>query len=119
MLDKIKGTCYNADRWKGTLNKENETMVTQAHTAGKWEYDKSLKYYQKPVIRMNGQIIAIMSNSQTLLTLERDANARLIAKAPEMFELVQMIMAQSQDGMDRERAILTRATSILAAIKGE
>jgi hypothetical protein len=66
-------------------------MATTQHTPGPWELDDTKKYYRRGTIRHNGQIVATVSESITHRDGERDANARLIAQAwriPEMLELL-------------------------------
>jgi len=56
------------------------------HTKGTWIVDDTYKNYQDNVIRMNGVLIAKMFNLTTNKPGEREANARLIAASPEMYE---------------------------------
>lgn len=56
------------------------------HTEGKWEYDNTGRYYDKGVIRKNGVLIAKMITQMTHIKGEVEANARLIAAAPELLE---------------------------------
>lgn len=61
----------------------NETK----HTPGPWQNDDTLKYNQRHCIRHNGLIIALICKSAMDRTeQDAEANARLIAAAPELLE---------------------------------
>ena len=64
------------------------------HTAGKWEYDTSGNHYHaymSGVIRMNGVLIAKMVTQTTHKPGEVEANARLIAAAPDLLEALTVL----------------------------
>jgi hypothetical protein len=69
-----------------------------SYTKGPWEIDRTEKYY-KPCIRHNGIVIALLARNDAALVMpenqqaEDDANARLIAAAPEMYEALNVALA--------------------------
>ena len=82
------------------------------HTAGKWEYDTSGNYYHASgVIRMNGVLIAKMVTQTTHKPGEVDANARLIAAAPELLEACRLALPFLEEY--RERVIKGEITGKL------
>ena len=65
---------------------EATKMKHEGFTQGPWEDDNSGKYYEGRVIRMNGVVIARMSepSGNSPSAAEVDANAALIAEIPNL-----------------------------------
>ena len=60
------------------------------HTPRPWQSDATNKYYSRHVIRHNGLIVATVEHSPFDSTQDAEqANARLIAAAPEMLEALE------------------------------
>ena len=55
-----------------------------SHTQGPWIYDNSEDNYVGNVIRHNGVLIARMLHCSTSTCMEHNANAHLIAAAPDL-----------------------------------
>ena len=74
--------------------------MTQTHTPGPWEYDDSGKDFARRTIRRNGIVIAHVAeargtqfNGMEPTPVVTQANARLIAAAPAMYEALAQIAA--------------------------
>ena len=67
-------------------HKQGEAVAQKMaeHTPGPWEYDGSGKYYHGRWIRHNGLLIAQLSLEASMHPKEQEANARLIAAAPDL-----------------------------------
>lgn len=63
-------------------------------TKGKWARDNARKYYNADVIRMNGIVIAEVNHDMTLKDDEVNANANLLAAAPDMYEALKDLQMQ-------------------------
>lgn len=63
----------------------SETKKQGKRTPGPWIHDDTNEHYLGDFIRMNGICIAKMVQGQTA-DEEREANARLIAAAPELLK---------------------------------
>ena len=79
-------------------------METLKHTESPWEADFTRNYSVKDVIRHNGIIVAVLPISVTDKSGEREANAKLIAAAPDLLaalrELEQLVTAHIPDEAD-------------------
>lgn len=51
-----------------------------------WQVDFSGRFFDKGVIRMNGQVVAKLSDDVTISEEARTANGHLLAAAPELYE---------------------------------
>jgi hypothetical protein len=110
------------------------------HTPGPWEIDHTGKYY-KPCIRHNGIIIALLAKNDAGLVMpenqqaEDEANARLIAAAPELLEALKAVL-KDHDGrvaaygtmesqpcrvevMEQARVTIAKATGPAAEKEGQ
>jgi hypothetical protein len=93
------------------------------YTPGPWEVDFSEKYY-KPCIRHNGMIVCTLPHNPIGIngTDERKGDARLIAAAPEMYELAKHITAMFDDaylnGHPEWEEIVKEAFTALAKAEG-
>ena len=94
------------------------------HTPGPWISDATYHNYHNHVIRHNGVIIGIIPHVTTMPDDEKWANARLIARAPEMVELVRRLAYGSNQPFDHPDARAmhkagTVALALLREIEGE
>lgn len=64
---------------------------TSKHTPGPWQSDESETYYRGYVIRNNGMVVCRLLDLGYPSHGSREANARLIAKAPELLAVVRAI----------------------------
>lgn len=71
------------------------------HTPGPWTAEKTAGGYER--IQKDGEIIAWTANQQYIPVKEHEANARLIASAPELLEALidSKILLESLDLQDR------------------
>ncbi len=89
------------------------------HTPGKWEYDTKGNYYNESgVIRMNGVLIAKMVTQTTHKPKEVEANARLIAAAPELLEACKGALAHLISGDLTLDMALTRLRNAILTAEG-
>ncbi len=65
-----------------------------SYTKGPWEYDNTQDNYYGNVIRKNGVIIAKMIHGRGTTVLEHNANAHLIAAAPDLLEACKKARSQ-------------------------
>lgn len=78
-------------------------VSTTNHTPGPWSNNKWNS--EEHQISANGGTIALISHSHSLVSeSEADANARLIAAAPEMLEACKMALVQIQQDNDERKA---------------
>jgi hypothetical protein len=88
-------------------------MANQNHTPGPWHIDHDDRPGMKwnhHICGSNGRAVCLITHSETA-----DANARLIAAAPELLEALQAIVDQEQSG-DEETHMHDMADIARAAI---
>ncbi len=90
-----------------------------AHTPGPWTFTRTDKQFRLSdpdgsVLRINGGMIP------------READARLIAKAPEMLEVLEAIVASAKNGNEPGQTwitiaggLLEPAEAVLRSVRGE
>ena len=89
------------------------TPTKVGHTPGEWIDDSTGKHYSRRVIRMNGVIVATVTGAGPGLPFsEVEANARLIAAAPNMLAELQDVRRYCPvDVQDRINRLIARATN--------
>jgi hypothetical protein len=104
---------------------EKTSKHSVQHTPGPWSYDDSRKYYSRRVVRMNGVIVCAMGEHGIGAPDEHEitANARLIAKAPELLAALRGILDNQSPLGDGYTQVCTldveAAERIIAEIEGE
>ena len=88
------------------------------HTKGKWTAANS---GGKVIVggMMHPKTIATLETTPLKITPEIEANARLIAAAPELLEVAQAIVNMDLDGMGRLEWILKHAKAAIEAAESE
>ena len=84
------------------------------HTPTPWVFDDTLKYHRYPVIRRNGVVIAVLSQSSTMKPEVFAANAALLEAAPDLLAAGQAVIAHWESG-DLAESVRQLATAILKA----
>lgn len=86
-------------------------------TSGKWFYD-DFSAIVKPVSNNSRPICIVMEDSENDYSEEEDANGRLIAAAPEMYETLQSLVGVlSVHSYSQEEAV--KICQLLARIDGK
>ena len=78
-------------------------------TSGKWKVE--MVYGDHPIVTADGRIVADCFNNE--------ANARLIAAAPEMYEMLKGIIQSTADCPMENAGFFREARELLARIDGE
>jgi hypothetical protein len=111
----LEGKAYEA-YYHTTCAPRRTSMRTNAkHTPGPWA---CTTHHGKPAVNAPdsmGMIVAVVGFADPTVQAESEANARLIAKAPEMRQLVEQAIDLPESG---GAAWLNRARALLAAIDG-
>lgn len=93
---------------------------TQKHTKGPWASDNTRKYYDAWLIRHNGIAVARMMQDTTRTKEEHEANARLIAAAPELLEALEDAHAVLLDVPGHEaKVVLAKVYAAIAKAEGQ
>lgn len=66
-------------------------MNANTHTPAPWASDNTRKYYDAWLIRHNGIAVARMMQDTTRTKEEHEANAQLIAAAPELLAFASLV----------------------------
>lgn len=91
-------------------------------TPGPWEYDQSGEYMTFDCVRHNGMVVCRILPLTYESHGSAEANGRLIAKAPEMFDLACMVAdlwRQEDSPDDPTRGIAKIARKLLAEVRGD
>ena len=83
------------------------------HTPRPWIYDSGAVYAENG----RGRIALADRDNPRTKPVERDANARLIAAAPAMLELIRALLTQWEDQVIRN-PLLSQARALLAKVEG-
>ena len=73
-------------------NNTTPTETTAGHTPGPWQLDATERIYTGKIIRHNGVQICRMIDQVTTDTPEVEANARLIAAAPDLLDACKKVV---------------------------
>ena len=77
------------------------------HTPTPWVFDDTLKYHRYPVIRRNGVVIAVLSQSSTMKPEVFAANAALLEAAPDLLEALAGLLGD-QNWLEEDREVAYR-----------
>ena len=90
------------------------------YTPGSWQVDDSRERFRNTVIHRNGSLIAKIPNVIYPNSVDREANARLIAAAPELLEALQEALndAETMQEPYRNEAICERMRAAIAKAEG-
>jgi hypothetical protein len=115
----------SADQQTGRQHLSGDQSVEYAkHTPGPWHVGCEDRHDQPQVLSMCGELIAVVAHECVKQPPELQANARLIAAAPDMYEALKRISKATSDGLDHTRdvAVLERcirlAQSVTAKAEG-
>lgn len=86
-------------------------------TPGPWQFDDSGEYMTYDVIRRHGMLVARPLTYSTQPIGEYRANARLIAAAPELRDLVRSLVYDVHQDDDVDRIVYTGGTQKLATAR--
>ena len=90
------------------------------HTPGPWKIGKFLRVYGGEKDHFGGQMLIANVNGGRVGGGDGDANARLIAAAPDLLEALKGWTAWAGDGSDNEElTYITRARAAIAKAEGE
>jgi hypothetical protein len=79
------------------------------HTPGPWEVGYHDKHGQRTVLSQHIEICTCWHHSVGAIEKEMEANARLIAAAPELLAALQMVMSLYGDGFAADAQAYARA----------
>jgi hypothetical protein len=97
--------------------KKEYTMQKTSYTPGLWSVNNNIgRKGEMGIVADNAPcIIAIMGN-QKKWPVEAEANARLIAAAPEMLEVISVVIGAIEKGTPANRTTLTAIFDILSPV---
>lgn len=87
------------------------------HTQTKWELDKAGMAVETTMDDGYVAVVADCGFSWRIPEFEHEANARIIAKAPEMLELLEKLIQTAQSGPVAIGILVGEAKSIIAEVE--
>ena len=93
-------------------------MIHHKHTTGPWKTQTHISLDRLEIRDADGRRIAVCAMDYPMSAKTHDANASLIAAAPEMLEALQEIIAAADgDGWSQLDASFTKARAAVAKTK--
>lgn len=89
------------------------------HTPGPWEIDQAIRHGFTVYSEQSGFIVGYMDEEGRYGAVESEANARLIAAAPDLLEALETIVATERDRHGYHPAWTDQARAAIAKARGE